>query len=155
GGHDMKRLVVAVVASLVALGPSAFPASAQTGAGVLDHLMCYRMTDPLQVSQAVDMFSDVQPQFSQKGCVLIKPVQFCVPATKRNVTPALTTPNLIGQQLQNDFICYLVKCPNPVPPPDENVTDQFGTRTQTKYRPFTICAPARKAPVTCHQTIIT
>ena len=136
------------------MGLQGVPMAAQSPSpvGVLDHLMCYRMVDPLQIQAAVSMFSDVQPQFSQRQCRLVKPIEFCVPATKSNVTPPLTTPDLIGQPLRDDYICYLVKCAGSPPPPDENVTDQFGTRTHQKYRPFTICAPARKAPTTCHQT---
>ena len=153
----MKRqmLVLGFVIAVVSLGLHVDPARAQAPpvpAGVLDHLMCYKMVDPLQIQAAVTMFSDVQPPFSQRQCTLVKPVQFCVPATKSNVTPPLTTPNLIGQPLQDDYVCYLVKCAGSAFPPDENVTDQFGTRTQRKYRASTICVPARKAPTTCAQT---
>jgi hypothetical protein len=152
----MKRFALAFRLSFIALGlfAGAVRAQAPTPVGVLDHLMCYKMVDPLQIRAAVTMFSDVQPQFSQRQCTLVKPVEFCVPATKTTVTPPLTTPNLIGQPLQNDYICYLVKCAGSPSPPNENVTDQFGTRTQQKYQPFTICAPARKAPTTCHQATL-
>jgi hypothetical protein len=151
----MDRFALALVVGLMVVGLGATPAHAQPSApvGVLDHLMCYKMADPLQIQAAVAMFSEVQPQFSQQDCRLVKPVEFCVPATK-TVTPPLTTPNLVGQPLRDDYVCYLVKCAGSPFPPDENVTDQFGTRTQQKYRPFTICAPARKAPTTCHQGIV-
>jgi len=152
----MKRFLLAFAIGCTAmeLQPATVHAQAPAPVGVLDHLMCYKMVDPLQIQAAVKMFSDVQPQFSQNECTLVKPVEFCVPATKTRLTPALNTPNLIGQPLQNDYICYLVKCAGSPLPPDQNVTDQFGTRTHQKYRPFTICAPARKAPTTCHQANI-
>lgn len=149
----MRRFAFAFVIGGIMLGLHVPTVRAQPAPeGVLDHLICYKMVDPLQIQAAVAMFSDVQPQFSQRQCTLVKPVQFCVPATKITVTPALATPNLIGQPLQNDYICYSVRCAGSALPPDENVTDQFGTRTQQKYRPVTICVPARKVPTTCGQT---
>jgi hypothetical protein len=153
----MKPFALALVGGCMAVALHLDLGHAQTPptpVGVLDHLLCYKMVDPLQLQAAVTMFSQVQPQFSQRECRLIKPVEFCVPATKIPHAPPLTTPNLVGQPLQNDYICYLVQCAGSPVPPDENVTDQFGTRTQQKYRPFTICAPARKTPTTCHQAIV-
>ena len=136
-----KQLFILVVSGVALVG--AVPVHAQ---GVLDHLMCFRMQDPLQIHAAVDMIADLQPEFTEKGCTLVKPIEFCVPATKTNVQPPPTVPNLIGQPLHDDYICYLAKCAGSPNPSDKNVTDQFGTRLEKGYKPFTICVPARKAP---------
>lgn len=118
-------------------------------AGTLDHLVCYRMSDSLAASYTADMLTELQPEFSQQGCVLVKPYEFCVPATKTNVSPPAADPGIGGQALQNDFICYLAKCPKDVPPPDKKVTDQFGVHLHKKYRPVKVCVPAYKQPVEC------
>jgi hypothetical protein len=117
----------------------------------LDHLLCSRMTDPLQVSAALDLQAQMQPEFNQQGCMLGKPFQFCVPATKSNVQPPPTSPNIVGEPLKNDYICYLVKCPKPTVP-DRTVADQFGQRLQRNYKPFSVCVPAQKAAPPCGPT---
>jgi hypothetical protein len=78
-------------------------------------------------------------------------VEFCVPATKANVTPATAEVNdVVGQPLQNDFICYTVKCPNDIAPRPKLVTDQFGQRLEQKAKPAKICVPAKKTPLGCN-----
>jgi len=144
----MKYTMIAAAMSLATLLAVAAPSNA----GNLDHLLCYRMKDPLQIKTAVDMIAEVQPEFTQKGCTLMKAFEFCVPATKTNVQPPATVPAVMGQPLQDDYICYLAQCPTQVGPPDRQVIDQFGQRVQHKYRPFKVCVPARKAPVGCGPT---
>lgn len=120
--------------------------------GSLDHLLCYKMEDPLQIRTAVDMIAELQPEFSQQGCVLLKPVEFCVPASKTNVQPPPPNPNIVGQPLQDDYICYLSRCPDQPLPADKLVVDQFGRRIERHYRPAKVCVPARKRPVLCGST---
>ena len=55
-----------------------------SNAGTLDHLLCHRTRDPLKLKIAVDMIADIQPEFTAQGCVLVKPFEFCVPATKNS-----------------------------------------------------------------------
>ncbi len=56
------------------------------------------------------------------------------------------TSTYIGQELENDFLCYKIKCKETlgVPPPKLEVEDQFGTRFISGLRTHTVCAPARK-----------
>lgn len=140
----MKRLAIALVAMVV--GGYGAVANAQ---GVLDHMMCYKMKDPLRLATSVDMLTDLQPEFAQKGCVLIKPIEFCVPATKTNVQPSPLNPNIVGQPLDTDYVCYKAKCPNLIPPPVKIVADQFGRRQEVRYKPTKICVPAKKTPLGC------
>ncbi len=120
----------------------------------LDHMMCYKVTDGFKFATppSVDMLADLQPEFTQMGCTLIKPVEFCVPANKTNVQPPAANVNsgIVGQPLQNDYICYSARCPKQVGPPSKIVTDQFGTHPQKNYKPLTVCVPAGKQPVECN-----
>ena len=119
-------------------------------AQMLDHLKCHKMKDPQRLKATVD-FAAIEAQFSAQGCLLGKPKFFCVPGTKDNVQPPdVVKFNVNGQQLENDFICYNAKCPGT--PPDTGVTDQFGSRTQTKYKSSLICTPAIEGTVTTTTT---
>jgi hypothetical protein len=119
-------------------------------AGTLDHLLCERTKDPLKLRLAVDMIADIQPEFSAKGCVVVRPFEFCVPATKRVLPPAVPAlPGVMGQPLKDDYVCYLVKCPAQELPPAKQIIDQFGARPVQKFKPYKICVPARKTAVPC------
>ncbi len=144
--RSRKRLVLA-------LGVLVLTGATAARAGTLDHLLCERVKDPLKLRIAVDMMAEIQPEFTAKGCVVVKPFEFCVPATKRVVPPAVPPfPNVMGQPLKDDYVCYLVKCPTQVLPPPKQVIDQFGARVLQKFKPYKICVPARKAPVPCGST---
>jgi hypothetical protein len=106
------------------------------------------MKDKTQITSMLDLRAELQPEFTQAGCKIIRPYEFCVPATKLNVSPPPVQPGIIGQPLRDDYICYLIKCPKPLAP-DRRVADQFGTRLQEKYKPFKVCVPARKAAPPC------
>ena len=146
----MKRIFVAFLMGAMILMARGVPAMPSPGGQQLppDHLVCYKMTDPLRLKTQLDLFAQVQPEFSQEGCTILKPVEFCVPATKLNVTPAPPDPNIAGAALQNDYICYLAKCPK-VPPPSKDVIDQFGARTETHFQVTKVCVPAIKRPTKC------
>jgi len=141
----MKKLVVTIAFGSLALLLRPTTLYAQG-----DHLLCYRMSDPLQIAATADLIADLQPEFTQKGCTLKKPLQFCVPASKENVqgAPASATA-FTGQPLRHDYICYPVKCPAQRLPSAKNVADQFGTRLEQKYTPTMVCVPASKGPLEC------
>src|SRR5437867_10955099 len=118
-----RTLSVALLSFVVAT-----PARAQN----LDHLKCHKVKDPLRLPPTTaDLPAEIQPEFGSTGCVIIRPRLFCVPTSKVNVQPAPPRPDITGQGLLTDYICYSIKCP--LQPGDRLVTDQFGTRTQTKY----------------------
>lgn len=146
----MNPRVLRWLALPLALVLRAAPVSGQGPGGALDHLLCYAITDNTKVLATVDLAPELQPEFRQSGCTVIKPTKFCVPATKRVTTAGSTGPDVIGQPLQNDYVCYLLKCPKtPVPIPGKMVADQFGRRVQQRFRPSELCVPARKAPPPC------
>jgi hypothetical protein len=121
-------------------------------AGKADHLICYKMVDKVDIAAAVDLIADLQPEFTQRDCRLLKPIEFCVPATKQNITPQPGTPDLVGQALRQDYLCYLAKCPTGSVPPAKKVADQFGVRIEQKYKPTKVCVPAAKLPGRCGET---
>ncbi len=52
---------------------------------------------------------------------------------------------IFGPPAPGDRICYKISCPRPFPP-EQEVTDQFGTRAVKRLRPFLLCTPALKGP---------
>lgn len=143
----MHRTTSGALVLAAALALRASTAAAQ--AGTLDHLFCFDVNDKLRVAATVDLKTELQPEFSRAGCRVVKPTKFCVPTTKRVVAPGSSGPPIVGQPLRDDYVCYLVKCPNDAPIPDKLVADQFGQRPQGKYRPFELCVPARKGAPPC------
>lgn len=148
----MRHLRSAVMFLAVTLVVSALVPNLASAQGKLDHLLCHRMLDKTQISNAVDLFAELQPEFNVRDCVLVKPFEFCVPVTKLNVQPPAPFPNATGQSLKDDYICYIMKCPDKPTVPARYVKDQFGRRLQQKYRPYKLCVPARKAAPPCGPT---
>ena len=139
--HVLAAIVVGAAVASAAMAQAPAP-------GVLDHLICYNVKDKLKPAATVDMPTELQPEFAQRQCRLLKVTKFCVPSSKR-VTPPSTGPAIVGQPLSDDYICYQIRCPDKPVVPAKLVADQFGQRRQEKYRPVEICAPARKAPIPC------
>src|SRR5438874_843507 len=119
--------------SLLALGLATLLSPRMShGQSVADHLECFRIKDPVNLKGVVDLDS---PQFGpDSGCKIMRAQLFCVPvsktvkqaadkAKKKPIRPlAVSGPGL------GDHICYKIRCPEAVLP-DQEVTDQFGTRT--------------------------
>lgn len=122
-------------------------AAASAGAqGIGDHLKCHTTSDPLKLAAAADLAATLQPQYSDSGCIIGKPKLFCTPTTMTDVTPTSPLPPVVGTTIDNDFICYRLRCPNR--PPAQEIADRFGVRTQTRYRSSMLCVPARSTAVT-------
>jgi len=139
------RSLTAVIATLT-LAFSFTTAHAQ----VPDHLKCYKIKDPVKLEAVVNLDSR---QFGFEAGCQVKPAKmFCVPATKTLISAVdkatglpITLLPITGPD-PGDRVCYKVKCPEPFPP-DTQVSDQFGTRTVTKFKAFMLCAPAVKGGV--------
>ena len=147
------RLVIAVMVCGTLLAPGL--ARAQ------DHEKCYKIKDPLKLSANVDLTT---PQFGlEPGCTVGTAKYFCAPASKTVNSavdkatglpiaplPVYAPPSTV------DRICYKVKCPIPPPPfpPDQLVTDQFGTRTLAKFKASYLCTPAVKGAAFCGNGVI-
>ncbi len=146
----------AVVSALIGLSLLALPATAQSP----DHLKCYKMKDPLKLAGTADLDT---PQFGlDPGCKLSGAKLFCVPATKTNVaatdksTKQPIMPLPVGGSDPGDRICYKVTCAQVVP--DQEVTDQFGSRTIGRLKATMVCTPAMKGsppPTTSTSTTTT
>jgi hypothetical protein len=123
---------VAMGTILASLGAS----SAQTS----DDLKCYKMKDPLKLAGTVAL--DTQPFGADPGCKVSSAKSaklFCVPATESNAAfitgkkQPLTPVPVFGSD-PGDRICYKVKCDGTAA--DQQVTDQFGTRTVENRRSY-------------------
>jgi len=129
---------VAMGTILASLGAS----SAQTS----DDLKCYKMKDPLKLAGTVAL--DTQPFGADPGCKVSSAKSaklFCVPATESNAAfitgkkQPLTPVPVFGSD-PGDRICYKVKCDGTAA--DQQVTDQFGTRTVENLKSALLCVPA-------------
>jgi hypothetical protein len=144
-----------VAAKVRPLALLALLATAGTGrAQIADHLKCYKIKDPLKIIGRADLDT---PQLGlDPGCKITSAKLFCVPSTKTNVavvdktTKQPITPLSIVGPDPGDRICYKVKCEQPVA--DQEVTDQFGTRTVTKLKAWVVCTPAVKGVPTSTST---
>jgi len=118
---------------------------------VVDHLKCYKVKDPNKLKGFVDLTS---PQFGvEPNCKILRTTKFCVPVKKAvlsatvNGTPITPSP-VAGQNLIDDYVCYIIGCNTKITPPPASakVQDQFSTRTFIKFKPFEVCVPAHKVP---------
>jgi hypothetical protein len=109
-----------------------------------DHLACFKIKDSGKAKVALDMIAnEAQIQYSVRGCRMkAKADKFCVPATKV-VTRGQHQP-IGGQRLENDFLCYKLRCEPQDLPRSQIVVDQFGRRKVGGFRPVEICTPAWK-----------
>ena len=132
---------------------SLFASPAIVAAQVDDHLRCYEVRDAIKLKGLVDIDT---AQFGLARDCKIGPAQlFCVPATK-SVSVAEDTKakrpidplSLLSSPAPGDRVCYKVKCKD-APPPDVEVTDQFGTRRIGKLKQNLLCTPAVKGAAYC------
>jgi hypothetical protein len=151
----MHRIRLTVLPGLLSLLLFAGLSSAQP----FDHEQCYKIKDPVKLKGTLDMDA---PQFNvEPGCTVGKAKFFCAPAEKTFVSatdkatglPIAPLP-VYAPDVTYDRICYKLKCPEPVTPPDTLVTDQFGTRTLTKFKTKMICTPAVKGGGFCGNGVI-
>jgi len=129
-------------AALLALGffALASPASAQ----LHDHLKCYKVKDTANFRATVDLRPLLSAPFEvDANCtVKVRSRQLCFPVAKGVASSEGPSLDVSGQELENAFLCYTVKCPRAPLPESLEMSDQFGTRTLTGLRTSTICAPA-------------
>ena len=112
-----------------------------------DHLTCFKIKDSGKVRVKLDMLAnEAQRQYSIKGCKMqARASEFCVPATKI-VTYGEHNP-IGGQRLENDFLCYKLRCEKQDLPWRQWVIDQFGRRQVGAFKPAKICTPAWKLDI--------
>jgi len=118
-----RALFVALAATVLAAAPSTAVRAQTDPLGTLDHLLCFKIKDPLTLATTADMMAELQPDFARTGCKLTKPLELCVPASKRNVVPAPADPTQFGQPLRDDYICYRAECEDGAPPADRILAD--------------------------------
>ena len=145
------RLPIIFTGLGLALGAAliAGPAQAQIG----DHMRCYKIKDTQKLKGTVDI--DTAQFGLAPNCKISKASLLCVPADKSNESvidrrtgdPVTPLP-LSALPLPGDQLCYRVKCKD-TPPPDTEVTDQFGTRLVTKFKERFLCTPAVKGTEFC------
>lgn len=125
--------------SAIAMAIAATLACAAT-AHAQDHLKCYKIKDPHSYKATVNL---VSAQFgAENGCeVKVKGRYYCTPVTKQVVQTNAPVAAVTGDDLTDDRICYKMKCATSTIT-DQSVTDQFGTRTLSKFKPALVCTPA-------------
>ncbi|MBI5506170.1 MAG: hypothetical protein HY899_15350 [Deltaproteobacteria bacterium] len=146
----------AIFWALVAIAAFAFTTAAV--AATADHLECYKIKDGSRIAGSVDLTS---AQFGyQPGCRVAKGMQFCVPVSKNvtglTVNGQTATPlPVYGPPVTDDRICYKIVCPKLlVPIADQIVTDQFDSRTISRFKASMMCTPAIKSDTYCGDGVI-
>jgi hypothetical protein len=131
----MTRTIVRLGFALglaLALGMSV-RAEAQTR----DHLQCFQVRDPLKLKGTVDVESKLG---LEPGCKISRVGLYCSPAEKTVVAANVAVLSIDGAALPGDLMCYRILCRKPFPP-DQDVTDQFGSRQVKMLVPKLLCAP--------------
>jgi hypothetical protein len=132
-----------------------------------DHLKCYKVKDELILKPPAG--ADAEPewlkltgtQFGEESCKIVGGFRlFCVPVAKdinhdprmklrseTGVPPYYVTPEPFVGPVEEDKLCYKIKCEEPPPGGSQEVTDQFASRTVERMKPFLVCGPAVKGLV--------
>ena len=139
----MKSITRSFSAAILVLG---FTGLAHAGVEpVRDHLQCYKVNDPSRFYAILNLNIGFEAETygltDTSDCkAKLRAVKLCVPAAKTVVeTDATLIPGL-GQNLQNGFLCYKMKCAKgeaaTLP-----ATDQFGSRDVSASSVLEICTP--------------
>ena len=152
----MRRFVIGCFA--IGLVVALSPAVTQAQPTQLDHLKCYKIKDTAKFKASVTLEA-LQSQFGMEDCSLLGKGKFFCVMVDKTVTSfedktkvALDPASFPAQRLDEDRICYKLKCPK-TDIAALAVTDQFGTREVSKFKPAMLCTPAVKGvidhPVPC------
>ena len=144
-----KRLAAVTVALGIAQAVSPPASSAQP----FDHLKCYRVKDPHKFDAVANLVPLLNPPFTlDSGCkIKVRATKLCTPVEKELQSTTAPGVQFPSQELENNYLCYKVKCPKAAVA-DLEVTDQFGTRTLSKFTTREICSPTvlgAEPPFTC------
>lgn len=139
--------MVLVAAFAAVLAGSMGPASAQT----LDHLKCEKVKDPLRLKGPKPSWLDLTGvDGSTEQCRIVGAFRLACTPVHKEVTASIQrkldggfedfVPAPSDGRPEGDKLCYKIRCTDPGPP-DRDVTDQFGSRTVEKLKPFLLCGP--------------
>jgi len=123
-------------------------ASAQAADPPFDHYTCWRVRDPAKLAATVDLDTLRAGLEVEPGCVIRGRAElYCTPSRKAVValTSSLAPIEMPGQDLQDDRVCYKLKCPKGAAIPPQDVEDQFGRRTVERFSVRMLCTNARVA----------
>jgi hypothetical protein len=132
-----------VLISLVCALPLARTAVAATA----NDLVCYRVDDPLAISGTI-VTSSADLGVSPPCRIDAAATRLCVSATAPAIdasdaqedASAQPTPSESGGQSAQ--LCYVVVCPDDVPPPEGAVADAFGEHALKGMQASSLCVPA-------------
>lgn len=119
-----------------------------------DHLLCFKIKDPLKLSGIVALSAepDVQPLVPSGSCTLGTAQEYCravgadvVSATNRATGQPIDLLPVDGRPGPGDRVCYKLKCAAGAAAGRE-VSDRFGTRTLSRFRVSQLCTPAIAGP---------
>ena len=133
-----SRLAVALGSIVLCSSASAQP---------FDHLKCFKISDTQIFDSAAADIETIEAAFPAQNCQIKKKAKyFCVPASK-NVTAIVNGSDnpFASQELLYEQICYKITCPR-VTIADQEISDQFGTRTVARPKASMLCVPAVIGP---------
>lgn len=147
---DARRVLLTIgVAVMIVAAP--VDAQAQSSA---DHVTCYKVKDPLKLKGPKPAWLDLDSaHFGNDQCRIVGGFRlFCVPVSTTVTAPIERKLDSSGYStfqpdsgnappLPSDQMCYKIKCQG-AGPADQEITDQFASRTVEKLKPFLLCGPA-------------
>jgi len=139
----MSEFTMRAALACAALLIAATAASAQP----YDHLKCFKFRDVQTFDSATADLETIEAAFPTQNCEIKKKAKhFCVPTSKDVTSIDAGTDTPFGaQELVFEQVCYKVKCPN-VTIADQQISDQFGTRTVGRFKASLLCVPAVIGP---------
>ena len=146
----MPRSVAPALAAAIALVLTSSSSPAQQ---VNDHLLVYkiRAAPALAVDYSMDLAA-MAPELAALGCRVrsgSRTKHLLAPVDKRNVTPAPPNPEIRGQDLTADYLCYKLECPARDPAVRFVRRNQLASHSVAKVRARRICVPSQtSAPPT-------
>lgn len=138
GLHAARFLVVACFLA------ASTPALAQAR----DHLKCFKVSDSTSFGATVDLEpAPSAPVGADTGCVVkVRSRQLCFPVDSDVTDQDGPAAPVSGQDLENAFLCYRVKCPSAELPSSLQMSDEFGSHTLAGLKVATVCSPAVVGP---------
>jgi hypothetical protein len=110
-----------------------------------DHLLVYAIAagSHVPVTYRMDLAA-VDAELGAFGCRLkagTRPRQLLVPVEKRDVTPVPPAPDIRGNALEREYLCYKVKCDGSSPTGPIAFDTQFLAQQIGKLRVRSLCVP--------------
>jgi len=149
--RTFKRTLAFTAASFLVIAAVHYLAPTTADAQGIDHLKCYKVKDPVRLKGPKPSWLDLTGVDGRtEQCRIVGGFRLvCVPVHKEVTAPIERkldgkfeefVPVPSDDLSEEDKLCYKIRCLSSGAA-DRDVTDQFGSRTVSKPKPFLLCGP--------------